>query len=128
MDSKEDLYRGCERRSTICDNYNPMRYKHILGRVCNILEHRHLDNLLYINVEYKVSWVGLNFIYQETSQSKECGMDRKQCGYMIRTSYDLPFASIISTKIHHKRPIWLDAINTHRMRLHFEVNDNVKEG
>jgi len=44
-------------------------------------------------------------------------MDKKSCGCVIKTSYGLPCACIITMKIHHNKLIRLDEIDRHWQRL-----------
>jgi len=68
------------------------------GRSYIVLKHRYRCNFLYYNLEYKVHRVGLNFIYDEASQSKEFDTDRNMCNCVITTSYMFPCAYIIAIK------------------------------
>jgi len=79
-------------------------------------------------LKYKVSRVGLNFIYHKASRSKECGMNHKKCPCVIRTSYWLPCVYIIAINIHHKKHLQFDELNSHWKWLHFEVDDVMEEG
>jgi len=96
------------------------------GRRCTILEHRYRKHSFYSNLEYNFYRAVLNFIYYKASRSKERGIDCKRHTCVIITSLGLSCVCIIAMKIHHKKHIRLDEVNTHWHMLCFDVDDGVK--
>lgn len=56
---------------------------------------------------HKISRASLNFIYQESRRTKECGMNSKKCGCVIKRNYGLSYACVITKKIKNGRSIWM---------------------
>jgi len=84
----------------------------------NVLEHRFKDVTLYSGLEGHVSRYALDNIALEESRCRgTLCMDKEMCGCIQRTSYVLPCACFIATKICEDKPILLDEIHHHWHRL-----------
>jgi len=68
-------------------------------------------------LEGYVSRRALKFIYDELKRSKTFVFDKKDCGCVQKTSYELPCAYIIAMKSKQKLPFVLDDIYPHWKRL-----------
>jgi len=88
------------------------------GHSVTVLEHRFKDVTLYSGLGGHVSRYALDNIALEESHCREtlC-MDKKICGCVQRTSYGLPCACQIATKILEDKSILLDEIHHHWHRL-----------
>jgi len=97
------------------------------GQSVTALEHRFKNVTLYPDLGGHVSRWALDNIALEESRYKEtlC-MDKEICGCVQRTSYGLPCACEIATKILEDMPILLDEIHQHWHGLHMgeESNDH----
>jgi len=73
---------------------NPVTKIHTsFGRSCTVLEHRYKDNILYSGLG-NVSRAALCYISEEAKRFKEIDTDKKNCGCVIRTSYELPWVVV----------------------------------
>ena len=96
------------------------------GRSRTILEHIYKDNFLYTELEGCVSRTRLCFTFEEAKRFKTFNIAKKYYDCVIKTSYELPCACILSMKI-KKLPIQLDDINPHWQRFPIceeEVDDD----
>ncbi|AES59204.1 OTU-like cysteine protease [Medicago truncatula] len=92
--------------------------------VC-VLEHRFKDVTLYSGLGGHVSRNALDNIALEEKRCREtlC-MDNDICGCVQRTSYGLPCACEIATKLLQEKPILLDEIYHHWLRLSMGEQSN----
>jgi len=95
------------------------------GQSCTVLEHRFKDVTLYYGLG------GYVFIYalgNITLEEERCRgtlcMDKEICGCVQRTSYGLPCACFIATKIREDKPILLDEIHHHCHKLSMGQESN----
>lgn len=106
------------------------------GQSVTVLEHRFKDVTLYSGLGGHVSRYALDNIAMEESRCREtlC-MNKEICGCVQRTSYGLPCACEIATKLLEEKPILLDEIHHHWQRLRmgeesnelgFSVDDELK--
>jgi len=79
-----------------------------------VLEHIFKDITLYSGLGGHVSRFALdNIALEESRCTGTLCMDKEICGCVQRTSYGLPCACEIATKIHEDKPILLDEIHHH---------------
>ena len=84
------------------------------GQSCTVLEHRFKTVTLYSGLGGYVSRYALGNISLEEERCRgTLCMDKEICGCVQRTSYGLPCACFIATKIHDDKPILLDEIHDH---------------
>jgi len=84
------------------------------GQSVTVLEHRFKDITLYFGLGGHVSSFALDNITLEESRCRgTLCMDKEICGCVQRTSYRLPCACKIATKILEDKPILLDYIHHH---------------
>jgi len=84
------------------------------GQSVTVLEHRFKDVTLYSGLGGHVSrWVLDNIALEESCCRETLCMDKEICGCVQRTSYGLPCACEIATKILKDKPILLDEIHHH---------------
>ena len=82
------------------------------GRSCTVLENRFKNFILYYGLEGYVSRYALgNIVLEEQSYRETLCMNKEICGCVQRTSYRLPCACKIATKILEDEPILLDEIH-----------------
>ncbi|AES94826.2 OTU-like cysteine protease [Medicago truncatula] len=92
--------------------------------VC-VLEHRFKDVTLYSGLGGHVSRYALdNIALEETRCRETLCMDNDICGCVQRTSYGLPCACEIATKLLQEKPILLDEIYHHWLRLSMGEESN----
>jgi len=88
------------------------------GQSRTVLEHRFKDVTLYYGLWGYVSRYALyNIALEEERCRGTLCMDKEICGCVQRTSYGLPCACFIATKIREDKPILLDEIHHHWHRL-----------
>jgi len=84
------------------------------GQSVTVLEHRFKDDTWYSGLGGHVSRCALENIALEESRCRgTLCMDKEICGCVQRTSYGLPCACEIATKILEDKPILLDEIHHH---------------
>jgi hypothetical protein len=84
------------------------------GQSVTVLEHRFKDATLYSGLGGHVSRYAMNNIaLEEEHCRKTLCMDKEICGCVQRTSYELPCACFIATKIREDKPILLDETHHH---------------
>jgi len=84
----------------------------LFGRSCTVLEHRFKDvNLYYRLGSYVSRYVLGNIVMEEQRCRETLCMDKEICGCVYRTSYGLPCAYFIATKIRDYKPVLLDEIH-----------------
>ena len=79
------------------------------GQSVTVLEHRFKDVTLYSSLGGHVS----RWALEESRCRETLCMDKEICGCVQRTSYGLPCACEIATKILEDKPILLDEIHHH---------------
>jgi len=95
------------------------------GQSVTILEHRFKNVNLYSELGGHVSrWALDNIALEESRCREKLCMDKEICGCVQRTSYGLPCAWKISTKILEDKPILLDKIHHHGLRLRMGEESN----
>jgi len=97
------------------------------GQSVAILEHRFKDVTLYSGLGGHVSRFALDNIALEESRYRgTLCMDKEICGCVQRTSYGLPCACEIATKVLEDKPILLNEIHHHwhMLRIGEESNDH----
>nr|ABN06011.1 Ovarian tumour, otubain, putative [Medicago truncatula] len=96
------------------------------GQSVSVLEHRFKDVTLYSDLGGHVSRYALdNIALEETHCRETLCMNNDICGCVQRTSYGLPYACEIATKLLEEKPILLDEIHHHwhRLRMGEEINE-----
>jgi len=84
------------------------------GQSCTVLEHRFKDITLYHGLGGFVSRYALvNIALKEEHYRVTFCMEKEICGCVQRTSYGLPCACFIASKIREDKPILLDEIHHH---------------
>jgi hypothetical protein len=92
--------------------------KTAFGHSLSVEENRFGEQkFLYALLFFKISRKALDILFYEAKRSKECRMDPKKCGCVVRRSYGLPCACVIAKKIRNKLPIRLDEINVQWKKL-----------
>uniref|UniRef100_A0A494G8Q9 MULE transposase domain-containing protein n=1 Tax=Solanum lycopersicum TaxID=4081 RepID=A0A494G8Q9_SOLLC len=95
------------------------------GHSLCVLEHRFKDVTLYSGLGGHESRYALdNIVLEETRCRETLCMDNDICGYVQRTSYGLPCACEIATKLLQEKPILLDEIYHHWLRLSMGEESN----
>jgi alpha-glucosidase len=98
------------------------------GHSLNVEEHRFGEQkFLYALLFFKISRKAMDILFHEAKRSKECGMDPKKCGCVVRRSYGLPCACVIAKKIRNKLPIRLDEINVQWKKLVIDFGEGGDE-
>lgn len=85
-----------------------------LGRSYSILEHIYKEFFFYSELEDKVSRACLKFNFDKSKRYEVIVIDKKRCGFVIKTLYGLHYVCILAMKIRNEMPIQLDEINHHR--------------
>ena len=78
------------------------------GRNSTVLEHKFKGDKMYKSLEYNVSRPAINYIYEQASRAKDCDLDSKKCGCVIRWMHGLPCTCLISKKLNLGKYIRLD--------------------
>jgi len=95
------------------------------GQSCAVLEHRFKDVALYSRLGCFVSRYALDNIALEEERCRgTLCMDKEICGCVQRTSYGLPCAYFIASKIREDKPILLDEIHHHLHKLSMGEESN----
>src|SRR4051812_30407344 len=97
------------------------------GRSKTVIEHRYKGQILFSQLIYNISRMGLNFLFHEANRSETTGPDSSLCGCTIRNTYGLPCACILSKKKKLNSLIRMDEVADHWKKLRFNDFDPPKE-